>query len=348
MNFTDLKYILAYLTPLTCFVSLAFNGVWSFTSLIFLYGLVPLAEQIMPHDKSNHPEEKEISRSKSVFFDILLYLNLPILYGLVYWYLTLVTGGNMTTLDLIGKTVAVGMMSGSMGINVGHEIGHRPGLYNQWISRLLLLPSLYMHFNIEHNRGHHLNVATPEDPATSRKGEAFYAFWFRSVFMSYLSAWQIENKDLSRAGKSHWSLTNKMIIFTVIQTALVSAIYSAFGLYPVLMFVVTAILGFSLLELVNYIEHYGLVRTKSASGKYEPVQPRHSWNSDHEIGRVLLYELTRHSDHHFKSTRKYQILRHFKASPQLPLGYPGSMLLALIPPLWFKIMDKQIELQVAA
>jgi len=346
MNFKDLKYLFAYITPLTCYISFAGTGVWSFTAALVLFGVLPIADQIVPHDTSNFTKEEELSRNKSLFFNFLLFLNLPILWALGYWYLHMVSAGTLGIVDLIGKTLAMGLMSGTIGINVAHEIGHRSGLVNQWASRLLLVPSLYMHFNIEHNRGHHKKVATPEDPATSRKGESFYMFWCRSVYNSYISAWKIENSDLKKSGVSAFSPKNKMIIFSLMELALIAGIYYFFGLFSACMFIVTAILGFTLLEQVNYIEHYGLVRDLLPSGRYEPVQPHHSWNSNHEVGRITLYELTRHSDHHFKSTRKYQVLRHFDDTPQLPFGYPGSILIAMIPPLWFSFMDKQLEKQI--
>ena len=256
----------------------------------------------------------------------------------------MVSIGGMGTLDFIGNTMTAGLISGALGINVAHEIGHRPEQYNQWVSRMLLLPSLYLHFNIEHNRGHHKNVATPNDPATSRYGENFYAFWFRTVIGSVRSAWNIECCDVVRRGAPKYSFSNQMIQFGIIQLAYLIVIGIIFGPLAMGMAVIVAILGFSLLESVNYIEHYGLVRKKLPSGRYEPVQEHHSWNSDHFLGRILLYELTRHSDHHFKATRKYQILRHFDHSPQMPLGYPGSMLMALFPPLWFKIMHRNKNL----
>ena len=255
MNLKDLKYILAYITPLTCCLSFWSNGIWSFSSAIVLFGLLPIADQLLPKHTSNVDAQEELSRSKLIFFDILLYLNLPILYILGYWYLDIISTQPLGILDLTGKTLAYGIMSGVIGINVAHEIGHRPEGYNQWISRLLLAPAQYMHFNIEHNRGHHKHVATPEDPATSRKGESFYNFWVRSVYHSYLSAWNIENNDLKRKKQRIVGLHNKMVLFTLIQLALITLVYISFGSFAIGMYLITAVLGFTLLEQVNYIEH---------------------------------------------------------------------------------------------
>jgi alkane 1-monooxygenase len=199
-----------------------------------------------------------------------------------------------------------------------------------------------MHFFIEHNRGHHLNIATPEDPSSSRKGENVYFFWIRSVVFSYIGAWRLEAKRLRRINKSVFSVHNEMLLFQLIQFAYLLCIYYFFGLTIMVYAIAIAIIGFLLLETINYIEHYGLSRKKLPNGKYEKVDVRHSWNSNHELGRIVLYELTRHSDHHYKANRKFQVLRHHDESPQLPFGYPGSMLLSFIPPLWFKLMNKEL------
>jgi alkane 1-monooxygenase len=210
------------------------------------------------------------------------------------------------------------------------------------MSRILLLSTLYMHFFIEHNRGHHKNVSTEDDPATSRYGETLYGFYVRTIRDSWLSAWRLEADRLGKEGLPFWSWRNEMLRFQVIQLAFVSAIYLFFGFFVLCHFLAGAAIGVLLLETVNYIEHYGLMRKKTGD-RYERTLPAHSWNSNHPIGRLLLLELSRHSDHHFMANRKYQILRHFDNSPQMPTGYPGMMLLALIPPLWFRVMHRQID-----
>ena len=347
MNIRDLKYLIAYLTPFMGWLSLVLSGWLSFSAIIFMFGFVPIVDALFKGETENHVVQKESKRNASLFFDLLLYLNLPIIYFLLWQYFTLIASGGLSTVELIGKTISIGFIGGAIGINVAHEIGHRPKWYNQWISRFLLLPELYLHFNIEHNRGHHMRVATPEDPATSRYGETFYSFWLRTVFGGIRSAWEIESREVIQRGHKKYSIYNEMIQFAIIQGAYLLLVGIVFG-YPVIPFaILVAIAGFTLLESVNYIEHYGLVREKSASGRYEPVQEHHSWNSNHPLGRILLYELTRHSDHHYKSTRKYQVLRHFDTSPQMPLGYPGSMLLAFIPPLWFYQMHQHPTLSKA-
>jgi len=341
MKFTDLKYLTAYLIPLTGYIAIFNEGMWSWSAVIFAFVMIPLIEFFVGRSKHNLTAEEQESKLDSGYFDALLYLNIPLLFGLVMAYLITITSGTFATADIVGKTLSVGIVLGAC-INVAHELGHKNSWYQQWAAKLLLLPSLYMHFIIEHNRGHHVNIATPEDPASSRKGEMVYAFWLRSSIMSYVSAWKLETKRLKRSDKSVISLDNEMITFHIIQGAYLGLVTYFFGFAGLLFAIAIAIVGFLLLETINYIEHYGLQRKKLANGRYERVDMRHSWNSNHEIGRIVLYELTRHSDHHFKANRKYQVLRHHDESPQLPLGYPGSMLMSFVPPLWFAVMNRKL------
>jgi len=206
-----------------------------------------------------------------------------------------------------------------------------------------LLSSLYMHFFIEHNKGHHKNVATPEDPSSARLGEPVYLFYFRTICYSYLSAWKIANREMEKKNKPVLSLENEMIQIHIIEIGFVLLIAFLFGLKILIYFLMAAFIGILLLETVNYIEHYGLSRKQIANGKYERAMPMHSWNSDHVIGRLMLFELSRHSDHHYLASRKYQLLRYHEESPQMPTGYPGMMILSLIPPAWFYVMNKKIK-----
>ena len=206
----------------------------------------------------------------------------------------------------------------------------------------MLMPCLYQHFFIEHNRGHHKNVATDEDPASAKRGEYVFSFWFRSVSRGWQNAWSLECERLQKSGHTVFSWSNALVRYTVFQTLWLLLIWELFGWKGLIGAISVATISFLLLETVNYIEHYGLRREILPNGRPEPVSPKHSWNSDHELGRIFLYELTRHSDHHYKSTRKYQILRHLDESPQLPFGYPTSIVLALIPPVWFQLMHKRL------
>jgi alkane 1-monooxygenase len=241
----------------------------------------------------------------------------------------------------------MGLACGTFGINVGHELGHRVKPYEQWLAKSLLLTSLYTHFFIEHNKGHHKNVSTPIDPSSAPKGMTLYRFWLRSVTGTWRDAWLIAKEDLQKKGLPALHFKNEMLQLQMLQVIFLLLIIFKFGWAACGYFVVAAILGFLLLETVNYIEHYGLARKETAPGKYERALPQHSWNSNHVLGRLMLFELSRHSDHHYLASRKYQVLRHHDEAPQLPTGYPGSILLATVPPLWFAVMDKRLrELKV--
>lgn len=340
---SDLKYLLAYAAPAAALVGLYFRGWTSPGALYVGFVLLPVLEFFLPGSTENESPEQEQARSKVLFFDLLLYLNIPIVYGLLWYYQQVISIEHLSTSVVVALILNMGLILGTAGINVAHELGHRPQWYNMVASILLLTPALYTHFYIEHNRGHHKQVGTPADPATARQGESFYLFWWRSVTQGYRHAWALESQRLRRQQKPWYHLTNQMWSLQGILLIYLGAVYFSFGFFGLGMALAAGIIGFSFLELVNYIEHYGLLRHQRADGSYERVEMHHSWNSNHTLGRIFLYELTRHADHHYKSNRKYQILRHFKASPQLPWGYPASILLSLIPPLWFRFIDPLLE-----
>jgi alkane 1-monooxygenase len=342
LQWRDSKYLLAYLAPLAGYIGLYLGGYWSAGSFYIGFVAIPVLELFLPQSPDNHAPEEEASRTKLRFFDWLLYLNLPILWGLVIYYFQVMATRTLSTGEIVWMTLNVGLVVGVLGINVAHELGHRSRRYEQWMSQAMLLSALYMHFFIEHNRGHHKHVATPADPASATQGQNIYGFWWTSVTGGYRNAWALERKRLKQAGLPFWSGHNLMVQFTAYQLAYLFLVGLVWGPAMVPFALAIAVVGFLLLESVNYIEHYGLRRQQLPSGRYEPVGPQHSWNSDHELGRIFLYELTRHSDHHFRASRKYQILRHFDESPQLPTGYPGAILVALVPPVWFAMMNHRV------
>ena len=341
----DIKYLAAYTIPATACVALSFQGWWSYSTVIFAFGIIPLLEPFLPKSTTNLNEEEVQKRAADRFFDVLLYLNIPVVYGIITWFLVVVTApsAELAFYEWLGLTLSIGIVIGACGINVAHELGHRQNNIEQLGAKLLLLPALYQHFFIEHNRGHHLNVATDLDPASARKGEAIYLFWLRSLLGSYWSAWQLETKRLKREGYSFWTLDNEMLVFHVMQGLYLFGVWAYFGWSGLWFALGIALVGVLLLETINYIEHYGLRRKKMTNGRYERVMPWHSWNANYELGRIILYELTRHSDHHYLASKKYQLLDHHDKAPELPLGYPGAMLMALVPPLWFWVMHKRIH-----
>jgi alkane 1-monooxygenase len=343
MKTAALKYLWSYIIPATLVLVLYMRGWCSFSGVLVAFFAIPILESILQGTEKNMSETEESGALKNKIYDLILYSNLPILWGMIAWYFYVVAYIPLQNYEFWGISLSMGIFLGAMGINVAHELGHRDKAYERFLAKLLLLPNLYMHFIIEHNRGHHVNIATKEDPASARFNEVLYFFWIRSVCMTYISAWRLEAKRLRNEGKSFFSYHNEMIIFQLVQLSYLFLVWFFGGLALLLSAILIAVVGFLLLETVNYIEHYGLSRKKLENGRYERVQPWHSWNSNHVLGRLILFELSRHSDHHFKANRKYQVLRHFDESPQLPYGYPMSMLMSFVPPLWFAVMNPRVK-----
>ena len=343
-----MKYLLAFSVPLIGFLGFYFHGIWSYAALVYAFGFIPVAELFLPTDEKNYETEEVQDRLKNKLFDSFLYLNVPIVYGCIGYVLYLITTQPISLFEIVGLTLSLGVILGANGINVAHELGHRTTLFEKILGKLLLIPSHYTHFYIEHNHGHHLHVSTPEDPSTAKLNQNLYAFWYQTVTGTYKKAWQIQLKLNQVENRKFYSVTSDMFWFTIIQIC-----YLGFGLYyfgtlGFLVLLFAGIVGFLLLETINYIEHYGLKRNQLASGRFERVSEKHSWNSNHVVGRIVLYELTRHSDHHYKSQKKYQILEYHDVSPQLPYGYPTSMVLSFFPPLWFSVMNKRIPVDMIA
>ena len=338
---------LKYATPLLVF-GLSINAFlqtgWQiFLPLILVWILIPLVELIMPPDEKNLSAAEEELAKDDRAYDFWIYLILPMQFVALFLFIDGFKQTNLSASDIIGRISVMGLLCGSFGINVGHELGHRNKKYEQAMAKMLLLSSLYMHFFIEHNKGHHKRVSTPEDPSSARFNEPLYRFYLRTVIGAYRSAWEISSAELKKKSLPflHWK--NEMLMFQVIQLAFVTGILLLFGWLTTLYFLAAAVMGFLMLETVNYIEHYGLQRRKTGPSSYERALPIHSWNSNHVLGRIVLFELSRHSDHHYLASRKYQVLRHHDDAPQMPTGYPGMMILSLIPPLWFRVMNHRVE-----
>lgn len=342
MKIRDLKYLLAYLIPFSAYIALKLLGYWSFTTVILAFVFIPLLEFMMTPDPINLSQQREQKINVNVLFDWLLYLNILIVYFLIFKTIFTIQG-DLRWFEVLGLLLNLGIVLGTAGINVAHEIGHRPGWFNRMAAGALLIPSLYGHFTIEHNVGHHKWVATPEDPVTAKFGQSIYHYWGSAVKGVYLKAWEIVFTKMKREGKSKFHYTNELIWITLAQIVLFTIFYWIGGVLTLLFCLGAAFVSFSLLESIDYVEHYCLQRKLLASGKYERVNHKHSWNSDHEVGRIFLYELTRHTDHHMNATRKYQVLRHMQDSPQLPFGYPASILMALVPPIWFRVMNPKVK-----
>tara|TARA_B100000768_G_C11278039_1_gene376956 strand:+ start:1087 stop:2124 length:1038 start_codon:yes stop_codon:yes gene_type:complete len=338
----DLKYLFALTIPLSAFIGLLLKGGWLFFTPVYAFVFIPIVEHFLSASTENYSKETKEKRAVSSFFDWMLYANVPIVFGLLIGSFYVVSTVNLSSVELVGLVVSIGMVLTTNGINVAHELGHRQESRERFLSKALLMPCLYMHFYIEHNHCHHLNAATKEDPATARYNQTLYSFWITSTVRQYFSAWKVQLKLLKNNNRTFFSLYNDVFWYVIIQFAYLLCVYISFGTLGLSVAIAAGVVSFLFLETVNYIEHYGLLRLKNASGRYERVQKIHSWNSNHVVGRIILYELTRHSDHHFKSSKKYQVLESHEESPILPYGYPTSMVLAMIPPLWFGIMNKRV------
>jgi alkane 1-monooxygenase len=339
----DLKYLGAYIIPAIMYAALYYQGIYSYLVVVFSFVLIPILETVLPVSRTNVDERKQKKVSRKRIFTTMLLLNVPIVYGLLGYFLFVIVFHGLSTFELTGMILSMGIVLATSGINVAHELGHRLSSIERNFATLLLIPSLYTHFTVEHNLGHHKNVGTPTDPATARRNQSVYSFWFQSVILGWMHGWQIEKKRLRKQHSPFFSLENEMVKSVVFQLLYLVPIYIFLGSFVLLIVVLTAIVSFLLLETINYIEHYGLYRNKIESGRYERTMAEHSWNSNHTMGRILLYELTRHSDHHYFASKKYQVLDHHDDSPQLPMGYPGSMLMALIPPLWYAKVHPLID-----
>ena len=338
----DLKYLFAYTIPLSTYFSFYLGGYFSFFTLGYAFIIIPILELILNETDRKYSENEKEDRLKNFLFDGMLYLNLPIVFILLSYGLNKLIVNSYETYEIIGLIFSLGILLATNAINVAHELGHRKNILDRNLSKLLFLPCLYMHFYLEHNLGHHKNVGTQEDPATARYNQNLFHFWIESVIKQYFNAWSIQLRLLSTEKRSFFSVKNDMFFYTIFQIGYLIFLFQIFGLMGMVYGIIAAVISFLFLETINYIEHYGLKRKKLPSGRYERVEKFHSWNSNHIVGRIVLYELTRHSDHHYKSNKKYQILENINESPQLPFGYPTSMLLAIFPPLWFHIMNKRV------
>ncbi|MEU5842830.1 alkane 1-monooxygenase [Rhodococcus sp. NPDC047139] len=317
---------------------------------MLVYVFVPTLDLFIGPDGENPPDEMFEQLENDRFYRYCTYLYLPfqfasLIFACYLWSADdlswLGIDGGLGVVSAIGLAISVGVVAG-IGINTAHELGHKKVEFERRLSKWALAPSFYGHFYIEHNRGHHVRVATPEDPASARFGESFWRFLPRSVVGSLRSAWRLERARLERLGKPVWSVHNDVLNAWAISVVLYAVLLGVFGLGIAPYLVIQAVFGFSLLEVVNYLEHYGLLRQKTGKGRYERCSPAHSWNSDHLVTNIFLYHLQRHSDHHANPTRRYQTLRSMEVSPQLPAGYATMITLAYIPPLWRKVMDPRV------
>jgi alkane 1-monooxygenase len=319
-------------------------GVFWWTVPILAFVVIPVVDHLVGPDSNNPADSVLAWLETDWFYRWATYLYLPNQYLSLVWACWLWSGGGwvaMSLVDKVGLMAAVGLIGG-LAINAAHDLGHTRERSERVLSKIALAQTCYGHFYVEHNRGHHVRVATPEDPASARFGESLYAFLCRSVTGGLRSAWRLEAARLAGIGKPRWSLNNDVLNAWLMSAALFTVLSVSFGPAVLPWLIGQAIIGFGLLETVNYMEHYGLRRQQLPSGRYERVRPAHSWNSSTVITNVLLFHLQRHSDHHANPLRPYQVLRNVDDAPQLPSGYSAMLLVAWVPPLWRRVMDPRV------
>jgi alkane 1-monooxygenase len=340
-------YLLAIVTPFiplgSAYMALETGqGAWFWFTIVFLYGMLPLADHLFGEDKAN-PDETLVQELKDErYYVYIMYaataLHWVSLVGVAY----IVSQYDWSWLSILGGALSAGILNG-LGLVAGHEMGHKVKDRRQVAAaKIMLATSGYGHFFIEHNKGHHKDVATPEDPASSRLGEGIYKFVKREIPGAFRRAWRLETERLQRQGKSEWSWDNEILQPAALTLSAYTLMLAYFGPVMIPFLLISAGYGWWQLTCANYVEHYGLLRLKNDKGRYERCQPHHSWNSNHKASNLILLHLQRHSDHHAHPTRPYQVLRDYDDVPSLPSGYPLMFLVAMIPPLWFSIMDKKV------
>lgn len=339
-------WIFSVLVPAMIFVGPALyfafdSAAWLWAPLAFFYLVIPVMDLVLGVDRSNPPEEVVPQLEEDPYYRWVTYLTIPVIWGAIIFSAWFVGTQDLPLHGIIAMTILTGGTLG-FGMNLGHELGHKKGSFERWLAKIVLAPGAYGHFFIEHNKGHHRDVATPEDPASSRMGESIWKFVLREMPGAFFRAWDLEKTRLERKGKSAWSLENEVIQPALITVAFWGTLIWAFGAVIVPFMIAVALWGAFQLTSANYIEHYGLLRQKLPNGRYEPPRPHHSWNSNHIFSNWASFHLQRHSDHHAHPTRRYQSLRHFEDLPSLPNGYFGMFVAAYFPPLWYAIMDPKL------
>jgi len=339
-------WLLSVLFPLIPLLSIGMMK-WSgkewmlWVPLLSLYVVIPLLDYLFPNDRSNPPEQIVPQLEADIYYRVLNHLTVPLHFIILITGAWFVASHEPGLSGFLAISLTVGVIGG-FGINTGHELGHKQNRLDRWAARLVLAVPFYGHFTVEHNAGHHTEVATPEDSASARYGESIYQFVLREVPGGLHRAWRLEGKRLQRRGLSPWSWRNEILQSYAISVVLYGGLVVIFGLVIVPFLLLQAAWAWWHLTSANYIEHYGLLREKLPDGRYERCQPRHSWNANHTASNLVTFHLERHSDHHTYAARHYQSLRHFDDVPQLPSGYFGMFLLSYVPFLWRKVMDPKV------
>ena len=331
--------LLAGAGPLMYFVSDDARVLW--LPVLLVYVVLPVADLLAGADRANPPDDAIGALDAHPFYRWITFAMVPLLWLMLVFAAWFVSRQDLPWHGVLAMVITTGVVGGFC-INVGHELGHKRPEVERWLAKIVLAPTGYGHFYVEHNRGHHRDVATPEDPASSRLGESIYRFTLREMPGAWRRAWQLERERMRALGKPWWSLHNEIVQTSLITMLLWLALVAWLGPEVLLFLVAASFWSNFQLTSANYIEHYGISRKLLPSGRYEPCRPEHSWNSNHLVSNWALFNLQRHSDHHAHATRRYQCLRHFDEAPQLPTGYFGMFLLSYVPALWFRVMNPRL------
>ena len=318
-------------------------GQWLWALAVVFWIVIPAVDFIFDEDPYNPTKEEEAELvAQGAYYRSILYAATLMQWGGLVSACYVVVQGNFSWFNILGAMLSVGAMH-AVGLTMSHELGHKLNDKTQVLfAKVCSAVSGYAHFNIEHNKGHHKDVATPDDPASSRMGENIYKFALRELPGAAKRGWALEAARLKRQKRSVFSLHNELIQTLLITVAGYAAMTYFFGLAALPFLIVTAAYGWFQLTMANYIEHYGLLRQMQDNGRYERCQPKHSWNTNFKASNLLTLHLQRHSDHHAHPTRPYQLLRDYADAPSLPQGYPAMMGLALIPNAWRRVMDHRV------
>ncbi|MGH9313110.1 MAG: alkane 1-monooxygenase [Vicinamibacterales bacterium] len=338
-----LPHAIGFILPAVIVLTAGPGGAWTFLPLVILYVILPAIDALVGLNPRNPGAAEEPSLSDNPAFRAITWLWVPAQLALIVWGLERVASGTMTPVETVGTALSIGLTSGAIGMTFAHELIHRPSRLERLLGDLLLISVTYPHFAIEHVHGHHRHVGTPRDPATARYGESLYAFLPRTVVWSVASAWRIEVRRLAKHGRPALSPSNRMLRYALVQSIIYLCVGLRYGMGGMLFLAAQSIVAFALIETINYIEHYGLVRREVTPGQYERVMPWHSWDSSHRVSNWILINLARHADHHVAASKRYQVLHALDAAPQLPTGYGAMFVLALAPPLWRRVMDPRVE-----
>jgi alkane 1-monooxygenase len=335
-----LPFTLSFLLPPLVILCLYERGWWTCAPVAIVFFGIPLLDRMAGvADRWRDSPEWAFNR----WFRLVTWIWVPLQAGLLLWVLRTVQRQHLTGYELIGAALSMGAVSGAIGMTVAHELIHRRAAGERALGDILLALASYPHFAIEHVHGHHRHVATPRDPATARYGESLYGFLPRTLAGSLRSAWHLEVERLARRNHGPWSPINRMLRYVATMVVLYLAIRQVFGNEAVMVFAAQSLVAILVLETINYVEHYGLMRKRLPNGDYEKVQPYHSWDSAYRITNWLLLNLARHADHHCVAAKRYQSLELLPQAPRLPGGYGAMFLLALVPPLWFRVMNPRVE-----